>query len=437
MQEEPKMPAQRCQLASVRSLSGCWPRRSPTGRLPRAMPSHRPGANIVIILADDMAMRTSAARAARTSHPHIGLTARNGVRFTSGYASCPVCSPTRAGLMTGRYQERFGHEFNPGPRSRPGSRWACRSRKSPWLSVSSPPVTARPWSASGTWVGRVLRSAQPWVRVLLWVPRRRTLLHRREGGFRESYLARAGTGRREGVPDRRVLARGGGFHPQRDGRFAAEANPGRSSSTWPTTPCMYPCKPAEVSRPLRDIPDPTRRVYAGMVAPWTTVWARCSRSCARRRSTGDTLIFFLSDNGGPIHSNARTTIPSRKEGRTLGRRHPSAIHCAVAGVLPAGRTDDRLVSSLDILPTALAAAGGNITHADKLDGVNLLPYLTGLDERSPHQALYWRYGPDSAIRKTNWKLLKLENRPAMLFNLGADIGEKYDLAEQEPGWLRN
>ena len=79
-----------------------------------AAPGRKP--NILVIVADDLGYGELGCQGWNDiPTPHIDTIAKNGVRFTSGYVSCPVCSPTRAGLMTGRYQQRFGHEFNPGP----------------------------------------------------------------------------------------------------------------------------------------------------------------------------------------------------------------------------------------------------------------------------------------------------------------------------------
>src|SRR6188472_1470280 len=79
-----------------------------------AAPTTRP--NIIVIVADDLGYADLGCQGSTDAKtPNIDSLAKNGVRFTSGYVSCPVCSPTRAGLMTGRYQQRFGHEFNPGP----------------------------------------------------------------------------------------------------------------------------------------------------------------------------------------------------------------------------------------------------------------------------------------------------------------------------------
>jgi arylsulfatase A-like enzyme len=119
------------------------------------------------------------------------------------------------------------------------------------------------------------------------------------------------------------------------------------------------------------------------------------------------------------------------------------------GHLAEGKIDSRPIIQLDILPTALAAAGVATQPEWKLDGVNLLPYLTGKDQRPPHEALYWRLFAHMAIRKGPWKLVKTMEGPllfsdttqpdlsgAQLFNLADDIGEQNDLAAARPDKLK-
>jgi arylsulfatase A-like enzyme len=103
--------------------------------------------------------------------------------------------------------------------------------------------------------------------------------------------------------------------------------------------------------------------------------------------------------------------------------------------LKAGRVYNHPVISLDILPTAAAAAGADVPRDRKLDGVNLLPYLTGKKKKSPHETLFWRSGQNHALRKGNWKLVKMRNETG-LFDLDSDIGESRDLKEQRPDVLK-
>lgn len=121
----------------------------------------------------------------------------------------------------------------------------------------------------------------------------------------------------------------------------------------------------------------------------------------------DTLVIFLSDNGGPTSSTTSGNGPLRGfKSQTWegGIRIPYLMQWK--GRIPAGKVDDRPVIQLDILPTALAAAGVSANPAWKLDGVNLLPYLTGQNPAAPHEMLYWRFGPQLALRMGDWKLVK-------------------------------
>ena len=102
---------------------------------------------------------------------------------------------------------------------------------------------------------------------------------------------------------------------------------------------------------------------------------------------------------------------ARLQSDHLGRRHPRSVLLQWKGQLPAGKTYDHPIIQLDILPTALAAAGAHADPEWKLDGVNLLPYLTGKNEARPHETLYWRFGNQWAIRHGDWKLVGRPQRP--------------------------
>ncbi len=106
------------------------------------------------------------------------------------------------------------------------------------------------------------------------------------------------------------------------------------------------------------------------------------------------------------------------------------------GHIPAGQVDDRPVIQLDILPTALTAAGVGVPSADKLDGVNLLPYLTGKNTAAPHDGLFWRFGKQRAVRMGNWKMTDMGDGPH-LFNVTKDISEQNDLAAADPEKLQS
>jgi arylsulfatase A-like enzyme len=166
------------------------------------------------------------------------------------------------------------------------------------------------------------------------------------------------------------------------------------------------------------------------------------------RETGqeeNTLIFFFSDNGGPTLPtttvNGAVNHPLRGSKRqTLegGIRVP--FLASWKGRLPAGKSYDHPVIQLDVLPTALAAAGIETSTDARFDGVNLLPYLTGEKAGPPHETLYWRFGEQMAIRRGDWKLVRYGDNATIdtneswpkLYNLAQDIGEASDLAASNP-----
>jgi hypothetical protein len=168
----------------------------------------------------------------------------------------------------------------------------------------------------------------------------------------------------------------------------------------------------------------------------------------------NTLVFFLSDNGGPTgktrpqpdadfeyDQNTSKNEPYRGvKGDLLegGIRVPFLVQWKRR--IPAGSTYHHPVISLDILPTTLAVAGSTPTAGDKLDGKNLLPFLTGGNPAPPHEALYWRFRfpplqPAQhrwAIRQGDWKLVKNGRESVALYNLASDIGETNNLAADQP-----
>src|SRR6185295_17006171 len=152
----------------------------------------------------------------------------------------------------------------------------------------------------------------------------------------------------------------------------------------------------------------------------------------------NTLIIFLSDNGGSGQSpffayNTASNFPFRgNKSQTLegGIRVPFFV--AWPGKLPSGKTYDFPVSALDILATACAAIGAKVP--DNADGVNLLPYLLGENKTAPHDALYWRFGPQKAVRQGNWSLVdwrdfeKKTSSGWELYDLSQDLGQRNNLA---------
>jgi arylsulfatase A-like enzyme len=198
-----------------------------------------------------------------------------------------------------------------------------------------------------------------------------------------------------------------------------------------------------------NIGDRRRRTYAAMLSAMDDGIGKTLAALRKEGLEENTLIFFFSDNGGPTMTgttiNGSSNAPLRGSKRQTwegGIRVPFIIRWK--GHLAEGKTDARPIIQLDVLPTSLAAAG--IKEQSKFDGVNLLPFLTGEKSGYPHEALFWRLGGQMAIRKGDWKLVKARQGflraagprefkdldDAELYNLANDIGERENLARARP-----
>ena len=162
-------------------------------------------------------------------------------------------------------------------------------------------------------------------------------------------------------------------------------------------------------------PGQAARTYAAMMSAMDDAVGAIVDKLRQLKLEDNTLVFFISDNGGPSMNgttkNGSDNSPLRGSKRTTlegGIRVPFFIKWPRE--LPAGKVYDQPVIQLDILPTALAAAGAAATDDANIDGVNLLPYLSGENDGEPHEALYWRFGQQMAIRKGDWKLVQYDLR---------------------------
>jgi len=175
-----------------------------------------------------------------------------------------------------------------------------------------------------------------------------------------------------------------------------------------------------------------RRKYAADLTQMDDIIGRVMVRLRERGLEENTLVFFFSDNGGPGGAANNGALRGTKWTLWDGGIHVPFI-AQWKGRIPAGRVIEHPVIQVDVLPTAIAAAGGAIQPEWKLDGANLLPCLEGKTQAPPHDALYWRFGVQYAVRQGDWKLVKphLDSVP-LLFNLINDPGEKTDLAASQP-----
>ena len=150
----------------------------------------------------------------------------------------------------------------------------------------------------------------------------------------------------------------------------------------------------------------------------------------------NTLIVFSNDNGGPDGTNTCNYPLSGCKSNNLegGIRVPFIMKLPT--VIEPGTTYNKSISMLDMLPTFVNAAGGDASSIEGLDGVDLIPFVTGKNNKNPHDILFWKKENRGIVRKGDWKLLRFPDRPAELYNIKNDITESNDLAAKYPEKVR-
>lgn len=391
--------------------------------------------NVVIIVSDDQGYADVGFQGCKDiPTPNIDALAKAGTRFTSGYVSGPYCSPTRAGLLTGRYQTRFGHEFNPAGGGNAG------------LPATETTIADRLKGAGYVtgWIGK-------------WHLGGAEKFHPQKRGFDEAfgflggahpYFPAKGKGEAilRGTKDAKETEYLTDAFAREAVAFVERHKKGPFFLYLAFNAVHTPMNATdERLKKFGHIQDNRRRTYAAMTLALDEAVGRVLAKLRDEKLEENTLVVFFSDNGGPTMVgttiNGSSNAPLRGSKRTTlegGIRVPFCLKWP--GTVPPGKDYDRPVIQLDVLPTALAAAGVPPKPEWKLEGVNLLPYLTGQSKGAPHEALYWRFGQQMATRKGDWKLVKYDavaeggkgTSPVRLYNLADDIGEKTDLAAKEP-----
>jgi arylsulfatase A-like enzyme len=387
--------------------------------------------NILFIVGDDMGYADVGFHGCKDiPTPNLDAFGKSGVRFTSGYVSAPYCSPTRAGLLTGRYQEKFGHEFNP-------------TTKETGLPLTETTIANR-LKAAGYATGLVGK----------WHLGSLPEMHPQKRGFDEFFGFLGGSHsyfKWDGMMRGTEPVKGTEYFTDAFGREACEFIERHKGHPW----FLYLAFNA-VHTPMdatddrlakfTATTDKKRQTYEAMMVGLDDNVGRVLKKLAETGQEENTLVTFISDNGGPIMPgttiNGSRNDPLRGSKRTTlegGIRVPFAIswkNHVKPGVY------DLPVIQLDLTATALAIAGAQSTN---LDGVNLLPFVSGEKKGTAHEALYWRFGQQMAVRIGDYKLVRYDSNAdtrtgkrdqpiagPKLYNLADDIGETKDLYEAMP-----
>lgn len=384
--------------------------------------------NLILIVADDLGYGDVGFHgSSQIKTPNIDALAKSGMRFTQGYVSSAVCSPSRAGLLTGRNQVGFGYDNNLDDET-PGF-----DRQYAGLNVKEKTIADR-LKAAGYKTGLVGK----------WHLGNQPQFHPLQRGFDEfwgflggghSYFPFAEDGKAE--PDIECNFKTAAPITYITDDIGAECadfiQRHRDEPFFLYAAFNAPHSPMQATKEDLEkfsfITDVKRRTYCAMVHRLDVNVGRIVEALARSGLTTNTMIAFISDNGGPVDQNASLNAPLNGQKGILlegGVRVPFVM--TWPGTLPADKAFTNPVSSLDFAPTFLAAAGQAVAKTENYDGVNLLPYLSGEISTPPNAELLWRFTVSAAIRDGDWKLIRLPDRLPMLFNVATDMAEQHDVA---------
>lgn len=388
--------------------------------------------NVLLIVSDDAGyMDLGFMGGQEIVTPRIDALARQGVVCTNGYVTASVCAPSRAGLMTGRYQQRFGSEFNLSDMPEPDY-----TQDDVGLDLQETTL-ADALKAQGYYTAAIGK----------WHMGESDAHYPLKRGFDEFYGPRGGNrsyfGISGAVPFNSEIHHNGKRVPEDEITYLTDnftdaairvinENKHRPFFIYLSYTAVH--GPLHAKKEHRDryshVANSRRRTYAGMMASLDEGIGRLSEVLKETGLKDDTLVIFINDNGGATGTMAdngplRGMKGSKWEG---GIRVPFFI--VWPSILTAGDKYQFPVSSLDVFPTCLDASGS--AQPSNLDGVSLLPYLKGQKNDAPHPILFWRRGVAGAVRRGPWKLIRVEGAEPLLFNLEDDPGETTNLAENKP-----
>jgi arylsulfatase A-like enzyme len=408
--------------------------------------------NFVLIFADDLGYGDVSCCGGEVPTPNIDSIAVQGVRFSDGYVTAPVCSPSRAGLLTGRYQERFGHEFNI-----EGHWWRPQEVEQHGLDLGQ--IT----------VAQLLRDAGYATGLVgKWHLGMEPAYHPLERGFDEFFGCLSWgyvfnpPGKPWSPPPDGLTEQEGREHfqellgPIYRGREPVEVDAYFTDALSKEAvsfierhrrePFFLYLSYTAVHVPLEatskyldrfpDLQPESRRTYAAMTSALDDGVGSVLAALRDHGLEEDTLVFFLSDNGaltlvrGPQYARNTPLRGGKLTPYEGGVRIP--FLAMWPGRIPAGLVSRQPIVSFDIPLTMLAAAGVAPPADRPLDGVDLMPNLEGRGAGVPHQAICWRYGPNRAVRVGDWKLVQFGGNPVELYDLEHDVGETRNLAGERP-----
>jgi len=434
--------------------------------------------NIIIIMADDLGKaELSAFGATQISTPNIDKIGANGVVFNDAYVTSPVCAPSRAAILTGKYQQRYGFETQPMeyyPKSKIKYNLAKKAKRlGDWTVATEPSYPSKDMlehqgiPLNETSLAEIYQKAGYRTALIgKWhlgfgpehLPKNRGFDYHYgflgafsryteekkspgyqtfiQDDFSSKYQWKVGRSR-----NAKILENGKEIIEKEylTFAFANKANQFISKHKEENFFLMLnfnaPHVPFQAPQEYYDqfshIKDKNQRVYLAMIKALDDGIGSVMNHLDSLNLLENTIVYFISDNGGASYTKATKNEPLKGGKLTLfegGINVPFMMQWK--GTIPAGTKYNKAVSSLDIFPTSLNASGIKNVNQSTLDGVDLIPFITKRKEGLPHEKLYWRCDHVRAIRYKNWKMvLSSRDNWMHLFNLETDKGETIDLSE--------
>ena len=399
--------------------------------------------NFIVIISDDAGYADFGFTNNKIKHtPNIDKLANQGTIFKQGYVTAAVCCPSRMGLITGKYQQRFGAECNCPFEPTPGF---TKGDLGLDLEEKSIADFLKPHGYKSTMIGK-------------WHLGEEEHHHPLNRGFDECFGFLSGS--RSFWPlknpshgaaiykNDKIIDETNTISYTTD-NFTDSAidfidrnknNPFFIYLSYNAVHTPMHAKEEDIEH-FSEVAPEKRKIYSAMTKSLDENIEKLVSKLKNEKLIENTLLFFVNDNGGATN-NASDNTPLRGHKGTYfegGIKVPFFI--SWKSKLKSKQEYNYPVSSLDILPTLLSAANINYDN-ENFDGVNLIPYLKGDKQESPHEFLYWRFWHVSAVRYKNWKLLKVADNPLQedrkllqplaLFDLQTDPFETENVAEKNP-----
>jgi len=369
--------------------------------------------NIVLLFADE----------------NLDKLAKQGVMFTQGYVSDPTCGPSRAGLMTGKYQHRFGYEEN----NVPG-----------FMSKNS--------AADGLEMG-------------LPVEEKTIAEHLKTLGYKSGVFGKWHLGGADRFhPTKQGFDEFYGFRGGARDFFAYKGEPKEEEHEGYLTDALGDAAVNFIERhqnepffaflsfnavhtPMHALEEdmehfPQLEGKRKIVAAMTLAMDRaCGKVLDKLTELGldkNTIVVFTNDNGGPTDRNFSSNYPlsgTKSNHLEGGIRVPFIIKWP--GHIQENIKYEHPIITLDLLPTFYAAASGDLSNLGEIDGVNLLPFIQGENLTRPHEYLFWKKQARAVLRDGDWKMIRFPDRPAELYDIPNDEREMNNLADQYPDRMKD